>query len=484
MEYEDIPKYIKRYSFDSKMRACYKYSIALIEFLAVKHPTEWSKQILPWELETFLLFAVNFKEYQDIDILQNNERRYKEFINAIRKKAPNEQIISQGKDKTRDLIMMHLALIQFELQESKLYKYYRFNYFFSYENSAKDINMKESFFTKFGVYYNEVWSFGLKLNAILSIQRGFNTITEQLVQQYIKVMPLLTITRNQYRDLLSIYSKNINDYEFCLRPSYSYLFIEDEIGGVYMPLPHLLYRATTSSLLYRLTDSNLPLKDKIGRYLIQDYLESILIASKAYEEVVPEKKYKSNGTDCDTPDVMLRAGSSFLFFESKSTVPPMKMRIFDEAARKEHVCRLGIAVDQLYKQLKKFIDGEFNFFIDTQVGQVDQSHVWGVVTVLEESYVSREEIYDEFTRISKITKESEIFKWVISHIKIISLYDVEKFSFIGESIIGELEKIEDDKNPYEYALMSSPAGTIINPDVLAFKKNIKKRIGELKSEIK
>ena len=93
MEYEDIPKYIKRYSFDSKMQACYKYSIALIEFLAVKHPTEWNDKILPWELETFLLFAVNFQEYQYIDILQNNERRFKEFIDAIRKKAPNEQLI-------------------------------------------------------------------------------------------------------------------------------------------------------------------------------------------------------------------------------------------------------------------------------------------------------------------------------------------------------------------------------------------------------
>lgn len=362
MEYEDIPKYIKRYSFNSKMRACYKYSIALIEFLAVKHPTEWSKQILPWELETFLLFAVNFKEYQDIDILQNDERRYKEFINAIRKKAPNEQIISQGKDKTRDLVMMHLALIQFELQESKLYKYYRFNYFFSYENPEININMKEEFFAKFGVFYDEVWSFGIKLNAILSIQKGFNTITEQLVQQYIKVMPLLTITRNQYRDLLSIYSNSINDYEFCLRPSYSYLFIDDEVGGVYMPLPHLLYRATTSSLLYRLTDSNLPLKDKIGKHLIQDYLERILAASKAYDEVIPEKKYKLHGTHCDTPDVMIRTGNSFLFFESKSTVPPMKLRKFDKEVQNDHISRLGTAVDQLNKQIQRFINGEFNFF--------------------------------------------------------------------------------------------------------------------------
>jgi len=250
-----------------------------------------------------------------------------------------------------------------------------------------------------------------------------------------------------------------------------------------MPLPHLFYRATTSSLLYRLTDHNLPLKDKIGKYLIQDYLESILTASKAYDEVIPEKKYKSHGTHCDTPDVMIRAGNTFLFFESKSTVPPMKLRKFDNAAQNDHVSRLGTAVDQLNKQIQKFISGEFNFFNTNLELQRKRSQIWGIVTVLEDSYVNREDIYDEFARIAKISKDSDEYKWVVSHIKIVGLYDIEKYSFIGESIIKELEKSVSMQNPFDYVMIEAPAGTIINPEVLAFKKRIKRCLGELRSEI-
>ena len=85
--------------------------------------------------------------------------------------------------------------------------------------------------------------------------------------------------------------------------------------------------------------------------------------------------------------------------------------------------------------------------------------------------------------IAKISKESDEYKWVISHIKIVGLYDIEKYSFIGESIIKKLEESESMLNPFDYVLIDAPAGTIINPDVLAFKKKIKKCLGELRSEI-
>ena len=42
--------------------------------MGIENPEILRKQILPWELETFLLFAVNVDEYQDTDIMEKNER--------------------------------------------------------------------------------------------------------------------------------------------------------------------------------------------------------------------------------------------------------------------------------------------------------------------------------------------------------------------------------------------------------------------------
>lgn len=468
MDYYDIPKYMKRYSFVSKMNACQKHSLQIITLLGIISPDKMNKQILPWELETFLLFAIEGDEYQDTDILDKNERRFAEIINAIRNHDNTERLLVSGEGDFASELIMRNGLIQFDLQEQQSCKYYRYNYFFSYVDETNDINMKDEFASKFGVEYKEILKLGFALNLFLSSHKASSEMINFIINYYGKAIQPLIITREGYKRLLRIFAKSIDDYEFCVRPSYSYPFINDGVGGIHLPLPHLLYRATTSALLYRITDNNFCLREKIGNFVVESYLLKILKASKAYDEVSPERKYMHRSTESKSPDISIKAGESFLFIESKSSVPPMGIRLFDGEAQNRHIVQIAQAINQLYKQIKLFIEGKYYVFSEEFPKLIESSQVWGVVSVLEDSFVSRKAIYKEFAKLAEISIEGEDYHWVINHIKVVSLYDIEKYSFLGKSIIAELSDLEKRDQPYDLALINIAGEKIVISDYRNF----------------
>lgn len=461
------------------MNACLKYSSRIMTLMGIVGPETLRKEILPWELETFLIFAVEAVEYQDADIMEKNERKFQEVINAIRGQDSTERLREAGQGDFATQLIMHYGMLQFDLQEQQEYKYFRYNYFFNYLNEEENVNISREFGRKFGVSYDKVWQLGVALNVFISSHIATKEMVEFIFQSYNDVVQLLTITREDFRSQISSYAHSIEDYEYCLRPSYTFPFLLEENGSRYLPLPHLLYRATTSSFLYRFTENDSEMRTRIGFYVVESYLMKILVDSKAYEEVLSERKYLYNHTECKTPDAMIRIGDAYLFIESKSAVPPMLIRIFDQDALEKHIKQLAEGLLQLYKQLKNFIGGQFYYFNKEKPTVINPDNIWGIVSVLEDSFIKRELIYVRFAQLAGLTLDSQDYSWVITHIKIVSLHDIEKHAFVGSNILGQLISTSETVSAYDFTLAQTESGVIINDSLLTFKKQMAFAVGTL-----
>lgn len=66
MEYNRIPSSFKRYSFASKMQACTIESMKTMDFMSTVSPEILRTLILPWDIETFVIFAVKAQEYNNL----------------------------------------------------------------------------------------------------------------------------------------------------------------------------------------------------------------------------------------------------------------------------------------------------------------------------------------------------------------------------------------------------------------------------------
>ena len=149
MEYNRIPVVLKRYSFASKMQACTIESMKTMDFMSTVSPEILRTLILPWDIETFVIFAVKAQEYNNLDIRDKNGKYFYEIMQSIYKyKDPNKL---QKNDDFTTRIIMHSALTQFDLQENQEYKYYRYNYFFSLKN--EEVDMSYVFEQKFATVY-------------------------------------------------------------------------------------------------------------------------------------------------------------------------------------------------------------------------------------------------------------------------------------------------------------------------------------------
>ena len=88
MEYSRLGTVLKRYSFDEKMRIAQDYSQKTINSEGMIGTNKWTNEAFPWELETFVLFAVNAIEYDNKDFKGKNVRKFIEIINCIREEIP------------------------------------------------------------------------------------------------------------------------------------------------------------------------------------------------------------------------------------------------------------------------------------------------------------------------------------------------------------------------------------------------------------
>jgi hypothetical protein len=446
-EYNRISILLKRYSFENKMAICQYFSRKLMSFNRLKMEGD-NSIVYPWELDNFAMFAIlTENEYRQNKFEGYNDKHFKQMIMSIRNYRHPHIDFDKYSHIALDQFLMVTGLQQFQLQEDIRFRLFRYNYLFNFSNDK--IDMKRVFMSKIGVPYSEILKATFVIYFFFSIKDSqvkkdsYTSIISYLFKKYSTIISIFTINRKNYIEkqqrLIGIHNENAY-YSF--KYLFPFPFIE-EFGILYFPQPYLIIDASTDGLLNRITDCDNALRSKIGKDIIEGYLFEILNSTNLYDAVIPEYGYKKNKTHALTPDVMIRKGNKCVLFDSKSSVPHTKLREFDNDSIKKTITRCAENVVQMYQCILDFNILYFPFGSDITFLRKD---IFGVITLLEENYISKKLIYDEACSILQFESCSQEYDYILSNIKVIGLRDIEEASFGLCNYIDRLVIKRDNKS--------------------------------------
>lgn len=438
MEYGDLLSVLRRFSFEEKMRIAQIFSKQTFTPSGVVDVGTMREIASPWELETFVLFAIKAVEWKYDDFRGKNRRKFEQIINCIRNQNPPIMGMTDG-DGFLTWFLAVTASVQFEIQEHYPFKMFRFNYFFSFEN--EEIDMPRIFRKKFGCDYYEYSLLGHILWLGFTTKEFTQEMFTAITTRFAVPVSHLVLTRQAYIESLDRITTDPVNYLYCLRPSYSYPFVEYN-GAAYCPLPHLLRRATTSSLMHRLTDGNSRLMELIGKEVYEDYLYTIIKDSGIFDEVIPEQEYILHRTPRRTADVMARKGNDYVFFDSKSFTPKIAIRTFSQEALDRDVERLAESCAQVYRHIRQRFPNEYCYFACVPKTPLD--NIFGLVVVQENPYIRGNVIYRKAAEILNISAESDEFVWLYTHVGLTAIHSVERFCFSGTEMCTSLHETCDE----------------------------------------
>lgn len=473
--YPRLPLILKRFSFSEKMKIACRYSSQLIDFDVKKTNTP---SFLPWCLETFVMLAIEANEYNDNNFRGNNHQKFIKIYNTIWNATSILAKKTCGDFSFLDIFLSLSGLTQFEFQETSLIKEYRCWLLFN--DNSSPVCLKEKFIEKFGTNYEDFLLLGKLLQSLFLAHASSDIEISPAALGYL-VFDLfeipaknLMISRSNYIHLQHSYIKSTLDpynYLFSLCPSTQFPLIheDDKKDILFLPLPHLLLQCVTTSLLYRITENNNKLRTDIGKYLWEKYLLQIITETGIYDEVFPEQSYTRYGSTALSPDVLARQGESILFIESKSTVPSLDIRLLNPRAFDKNIDIISDHMIQLYKQMLQFdLYNPFN-----KNSEYNKANFCGIVVILQDTYLPRQHYYKKAQNKLHLEDSSQEWDWFLHHIKISSLYEIERISFSGKSLIEAYKACFQD-DPYANAFMHYPNDNspLINNGLLSFKRSL------------
>lgn len=402
-------------SFASKMNLSF---YASCQTMSINGQISTEDQIYRWlpdEIECFVLNSVVASEYKETKMEQ---KQFIEIMYAIRKYIPSKYYEATTKDRIK-WILSTFGLTQFENQEYSFFRLYRHNYLFSFSNNNIDVN--KEFTLKFGRSFIEYATIVLAFQLLLSGKKinSFLNFWEKIAVKEPWFINGLKLTRSEYRDELSQFASNTEDYRYCLRPSYSYPFIEfDE--HIFLPTPHLLIQSITTAMMNRLTFDNNTLREKIGKNACEEYLRKIVRDSELFDEVIPEYEYAKGQK---TVDIMARRENKALLIDSKFFSPMASIRNYNETAYEYGVERMVKIISQMYEQACN----KYNKLYHPFRIQVDQNDTYVIAVVYQDGYFDLETIYLNVAKKLSLEPTSSNYSWLINHIGLTTMANFERF---------------------------------------------------------
>ncbi|AWC28758.1 hypothetical protein [Bacillus cytotoxicus] len=434
MSFERIPILLKRYDFKSKMDICQQYSKEIMSIDGLVSANELINKVLPWEIETFALFStITFKEYSGRKFEDPKEQRnFIKIINTIKNYLPPILEDSKNKNKFLDYFLIVTGLNQFQIQENIRYKLYRYSYIFNFENET--ISMKQEFFEKFGCSYDEFKKLGFIIHCLFT--KGLNellrpSIYDYVFKEYNHVIKHLLIERENYISLQEQVTKDITQYIYGFKYFYQFPFISYN-QEIFLPLPHLIMQSVTSSLLFRLTEGNNALRQLFGKEVLESYILHICSLSECFDEIIGEYPYKYKRNKKRTLDIMIRKDNQCLMLDSKSMSPRISLRNLDELDIDHTINRMVESVIQVYQHITERFQTEYYPFGVKE--EFSKENIFGAVVLFEDSYIRRNVIMNKVAKKLGIDHESEDYKYLCSHVKLISLYEFETMIFQKENV--------------------------------------------------
>jgi len=142
-QYDNLPVLLKRFSFEEKMRIATIYSSRDILFRKRLQEQSRQAEALPWCLETFVMLAMEAKEYSDGDFKGKNEKKFIKMYNAIWDASAVVARTPCGRFDFFDIFMATTALNQFHMQESPFIRQYR--YWKIFNDNSEPVYLKDVF---------------------------------------------------------------------------------------------------------------------------------------------------------------------------------------------------------------------------------------------------------------------------------------------------------------------------------------------------
>ena len=435
----------------------------------------------PWDIETFFVFSIVSNEWKADIFDRKNTKVFFDIMSQIEQYQETALKPFLVNPEFYSCFHSPICLQQYEIQETVDYKLFRYNYIFNFQN--EEIDMKTIFYDKFKCDYSDFQLLSIAL--WLHYQRddfNANDVASFFAIHYKTAFNSLLISRDDYLDELNKVTTTIEEYYFCFKPSFKYSFVEYD-REIYFPLPHLIIRNCTTALLYRLTEQNNPLREKIGKSVLERYLYEIILDSNIFDEVYSEIKYKRHGTSSSSSDVLARVGDDFVFLECKSFSPEIDIRLCNEISINKSIKRLSEGCQQLYKQLTTEFPMKYNPFVSSVVPTLE--NLWGILVVLEDSYIERSTIYERTAELLRISIASDEYRWLSTHIGIVPLYSVERYCFTRTSFMDNIKDLCATREVDRHWLFGKIEGASIQSKLLIdFRQQLKSRLHKLGMDIK
>ena len=387
---------------------------------------------MPDEIETFVLNSVVAKEYNNREMTSSE---FADVMRAIEAYQPPEHYEKLKTDRLK-WILPTLGAVQFESQEYIFFRLYSHHCLFSFKNENVDVDAE--FRKKFEHSFDDYAAIVITIHLFLAqreilINKDF---LEKLSMKAPWFFKNLKISREEFKEELSKFAKSKADYKNCLRPSYSYPFIEYQ-DKLFLPLPHLLIQSITTAMMNRLTTDNLSLRERIGKNSCEDYLFKIVSDSGLFDEVKGEYEYAK----CKkTIDIMTRQGKIALLIDSKLFSPKVSLRTYDEESYEKDIDRIAKGMAQAYLHAHNRFMHEYYPF-DTDV-----EDVYALVVCYQEGYIGLDEIYVRTAQKLSIAVDSEEYIWLWQHIGFTDIATIGRFLLTKTNIIPEVmnrKKVSD-----------------------------------------
>lgn len=474
MEYERIPLVLKRFPFEEKMRVCQSYSCKNMGINGLEHIKNNQNNIMPWEIEIYALFALfSYKEYGNNSFLDRDGNSvFIKIINSIKNYKHPKLTEEQENSKFVDYLMIVLGLTQFHLQENIYAKYYRYKYIFNFQNEKIDV--KHKFSELFGTTPSRVIEFGYMINFLFSLDELNSKVIDYVIQKYEDVFRILHIDRSNLLERQASTMQDLSDTVYGFKFFYQYPFIVYD-NNVFLPLPHVIINATTTSILYRLTEGDDRFRSIFGKEVLEEYLHHILSFDSNIIEMKKEYKYKVGKQEKRTLDVLVKYSKGYVLIDSKSYCPSLELRRLDVVSIEKTTNRIADSIVQVYKHVRSRFIIEYNTFNEKL--DYDIKNIFGVVLLLEDSYIRRERLYEAAAKKLNIEIGSNEYNFLCSNIKVLSLITLESIIFQSVDFLDELIEYRDNsKNWFNYFGATIRTDTGNSKDIFT---NSIKELGEL-----
>jgi hypothetical protein len=467
------------------MKICQEYSKEVMSINGLIDINELRQKPLPWELETFALFAVlTTGEYSNNSLEdRRGKRQFINIINAIKKyEHPKLKITSDDNKGFIERFLIVTGLTQFPIQEDIRFKFYRYSYIFNFENSK--VNMKKQFVEKFGCEYEEFKKLGVILQCMFSkeLNKPFDAgIREYIFKKYNHVIKHLLMDREVFVSLQKKITQDISQYMYGYNYFYQFPFIRYN-QDIFLPLPHLIIHSVTSSLLSRLTQGNDHLRSLFGKEVLESYLLYLSNLSQSFDEIKSEFGYNFKRNGRRTLDIMIRKGNQCMMIDSKSMSPKLVLRDLKENDVEITVNRLVKSVIQVYRHITQRFQTEYDPF-DIKTDFLKEN-IFGVFVLHEDSYIQREIIMMRVAEELGIEHKSKEYNYLCSNVKLISLYEFEQMMFRKDDVLQLLTENRD--NPikwFDLTFIPSEGGKVLRDDVLPTIESMQKIVFDFAQEL-